>query len=400
MESTKKAKVLLISYAFPPLSGPRSIRWVEFIKILVRKKWKIDVLTSSPSRAESYFDSNSLKEIPENIKVYRIAHRFSNPIGFKYWFVLSLLYGWGLIIKNNYNLIISSSSPGAPHVVAYFLKKWAKLPWVSDYGDPWYFNPADSFPSWEMNLKRLLEEWILKEINKIIVTTEATKVAYLQRFPFLMPDQIKVVPQGFSDILYQNIQEEKFSKFKLVYTGVFYEKVREPFVFFEALKKFENEDIETIIAGNVKKKIISFAENMRLRNKIKFVGFVSRKEVTRLQKGASVLIFLGNNSSYQLPGKIFEYIAAQRPILCISYDKEDDPAAKMIKKLNRGIVVSNNVNDIQKGISKMLSLYRNCNLERSFSLGKIKEFSWEARAKMIRDILEEVIYRQKESIKK
>src|SRR5436853_2714568 len=63
-------KVLIISYYFPPSGGPGVQRVLKFVKYLPQFGWEPIVLTVEdgdfPARDESL-----LKEIPDNVKVFR-----------------------------------------------------------------------------------------------------------------------------------------------------------------------------------------------------------------------------------------------------------------------------------------------------------------------------------------
>ena len=72
--------ILLIAYNFPPIAGPRSLRWLQFVKHL-SKDYSIDVLTIQPEEGYGNYDTSLIYQIPKNVKVYRtypgFIYRFS-----------------------------------------------------------------------------------------------------------------------------------------------------------------------------------------------------------------------------------------------------------------------------------------------------------------------------------
>lgn len=64
-------RILLCLYFFPPLGGPRSLRWLNLVKVLSERGWTIDVLTVEPSLHDSFYDAGLLKELPPAIRVTR-----------------------------------------------------------------------------------------------------------------------------------------------------------------------------------------------------------------------------------------------------------------------------------------------------------------------------------------
>jgi hypothetical protein len=90
-------------------------------------------------------------------------------------------------------------------------------------------------------------------------------------------------------------------------------------------------------------------------------------KIPSLLIGADVLLFLGPHGELQVPGKLFEYIAAQRPILCIKGD-ERDPSLRILQSLNRGVIVDNEKENIFSGVIRLYNLYRKQELEKIFDL--------------------------------
>jgi len=421
--------ILLISYMFPPLGGPRSIRWAYFTNYLSKRGYQIDVLTILPLRKHPTYNKDNETLIPSGVSVHRIypgithkfifdssvrkkkinegeieKKRFNNILG-----LIKELYesfgqrifipegaveclpwgietGYKLIKENNYGLIISSCPPFTDHIIAFFLKKKVNIPWVADYGDPWVFNPVLNLPGWRKIIDKFLEESMLKAVDRMIVTTEATKESYLKFYPFLKHEKISVIPQGCNVEKFKAVSPKALNNFRIVYTGRFYDKVRKPYAFFEAIKRFNKEDMKVIIAGDILPKYSQYVFENGLSKKVIFLGHKPHLESIALQKGATILLFLGNNSPYQLPGKIFEYLAAKRPILGVRYN-ENDLGAKYILKHNRGIVVENNPSDIVSGISQLYRLWEKGELDKSFNLDELREYSWENSAKKMEEVI-------------
>ena len=67
-----KPNVLLISYKFPPIISPRSLRWTQFTRYLVKKGYKVDVLTVDPGMGCGTYEEASIGIIPMGVNVYRI----------------------------------------------------------------------------------------------------------------------------------------------------------------------------------------------------------------------------------------------------------------------------------------------------------------------------------------
>jgi hypothetical protein len=409
-------KILLCAYAFPPIAGPQAIRWLQFVKHLSSKGWNIDILTVKPSKGYPRYNVKLLEDLPNNIRIFRTypgpLHRLvygrylsssksktSQKIkptsprtlklrklyrGLSYflipdrmieWLPYALKKGKELLQKNQYDMILSSGFPFSTHVVAYFLKKISNLPWVADYGDPWGFHPSDD-PKLIKFLNRRMEEKILRNVDSIIVTTKETKDGYLNSYQFLPDDKIAVIPQGFDDRLYKKIRPITSKKFRIVFTGNLSYSDREAASFFRALSMIDARNIEVVISGYTSPDLVMrIKRTAQIKNTIEILGFRQSEEIVALQKGGDVLISFGWRGGFQIPGKIFEYIAARRPILHVYYD-DKDIGKRIIRKYNRGIAVNNDPVHISDKIKDLYRLWKEKKLQNGFDLSPIDNFSW------------------------
>ncbi len=430
-------RLLICAYYFPPIGTPRSYRWREFVKRL-SKNLEIDVLTIHTFDNHPNYDPKLLEDLPDRVRIFRtypgIMHHFSslllgkakdnkqfNPnkrqiplrrrVG-KYlfrafenklraifipdeavtWLPFVLIKGKRLIEKNGYDVIISSGFPFTCHIVGFFLKRISHgKPWIADYGDPWAYNPTFLLPKWRSFIDKIIESKILKAVNKIIVTTDRTKEHYLNLYHFLKPQDIEVITQGFSQKEIEGISPETTDKFRIVYTGIFY-KTREPFVFFDALSGLKDiwEDLEIIIAGDTSNdEYRRYTEDKGLSEIVRFIGFVPQKRALSLQKGASLLLLIGTAGGIQVPGKVYEYIAARRPILLIKMDSYD-VASAVIERFKRGICIENDSKKISESISYLYNLWKNKRLDCEFNLEGVDKFSWDRLAEKLEKIILEI----------
>lgn len=418
--------ILLIAYNFSPIGGPRSLRWLQFVKYLSRD-YSIEVLTIQPEKGCENYDESLLSSVPENVKIYRTypgpIHRFSyrhlplknikettkkSPKGMLRkeiktiyksilepffipdkmveWLPIGLKKAKILVDKKKYDLVISSATPFTDHLIGYFIKKKTGIPWIADYGDPWAFNPFSPFPWRRYLIDRRLEAKLLKNMDNIIVTTKETADGYLKYYPFLDYQKFTIIPNGYDYKEAQRAKPDRGKKFRIVYTGIFY-KERGPEIFFKSIKNLDI-DFEVLIAGNVSAQYIEIIKNLGLNDKVKLLGFQSHEQAIALQKGADILLLLGSKE-YQIPSKIFEYLGARRPILGIKFD-EKDIMAKVIREYNRGFVVYNNIEEIIPALKEMHNLWQKGKFKSCFDLRELKGYSWDILAEKLKKTIEKV----------
>ena len=85
-----------------------------------------------------------------------------------------------------------------------------------------------------------------------------------------------------------------------------------------------------------------YLESLELGDRVELIDYVPRRESLRLQKEADALLLLipeaGGRGRGVLSGKVFEYLAAERPILAIV--PPDGAAAQLIRDTDAGVVAA------------------------------------------------------------
>jgi len=354
-------KVLIITYYWPPASGPGMQRVFKFAKYLPKFGWDPVILTVEKGNFPSY-DHSFEKEISDNIRVYRtkifepfeiynklrgrgkkksiptfILSKSSNDSildkAIKYvrgnFLIPDAKIGWqryivksGLeIIKNEkIDLIFSSSPPHSLQLGARKLAKISKLKWVADFRDPW----TDAF--WQKDIARLkfaknkdkkYETNVLLNADKII--TVGANIA--KEFENSTGKKIEIISNGYDKSDFE-INKTKHSKFRIVYAGTLGESQKID-NFIEALINLKDEfkdRLEVSFYGTFHK---SITDLITLNNAAEIITIhepVDHNEITKKIVNAEVLLLvipeaLGNEGI--LTGKLFEYLATNNTILGI-----------------------------------------------------------------------------------
>lgn len=400
-------RILLCLYTFLPLSGPRSLRWLNLIKVLDQLGWIVDVLTVQPSVNDGFYDSSLLAELPVHIRVFRtypgvlysLIHMKNKPVqGFPKttmeWLPFGLIRGRKILKEQNYSLIVSSALPFVGHCVAYFLKRKAQIPWVADYGDPLGFNPISS------PVKRLfgsrVECCILKAVDGIIVPFEEMKKEFLDYYPFLKEENIRVIGHGIPE-KFESIKPESFKKkFVVSFVGSFYKDAHEPYEFFQAFHALKNDrkmidDIQVVIAGNVEQRYVEYARSLKIDTFTKFLGHVSYERAISILKGSSVILYIGGRrADYHFPSKILGCAASGRPIIAVK-QSEKDLGSDFIEKNNIGRIVSNKKEEIERVVRELYHLWAMNKLDETFNHIDIEKYYWEKRGEEVEEFISHIL---------
>jgi glycosyltransferase involved in cell wall biosynthesis len=424
-----KKRILLCAYNYPPLITPQSLRWFYLTRELNMQGYKIDVLTiRMPEKFQELVDT-----IPEDIEIYRTfpgplhsltyhysrkspqggpkegrrngfilwniltqiqsgVHKILNfilvPDNYAEWLPFALWKGRKLLKENQYDIIISSSEPRVCHLLGYFLKKESQIPWIADYGDTWIYPISPLLPEsrFKQDILRKVETRILQKVDALTVAARGIKRVYLEQYPFLDSEKIHVITQGYDPDAFSRIEEEPSQKFRIVYCGSFYRNLRNPMNFLHAIKEIDREDIEVIIAGRINEFVHELKKD-QYKKIIIYRGFLNHFQSLALEKSATLLLHIGTASDIQVPGKLYEYFGARRPILCVQ-GGEMDLSVKLVSQYNKGLVVQDRKKDIKEGIIKLYSLWKNKQLDRGFNLDEVKDCTWKRGADQIARIIE------------
>jgi hypothetical protein len=242
---------------------------------------------------------------------------------------------------------------------------------IEEIRDPLSMNPL-WIPEQSFLVNYLMARWerkSIKDVDRFIYLTENIHGIYTSTYGHINPHVLTgaVITNGYDPHDYENIRvNPRKGKCVFSHTGSLYGE-RNPFIFLEALKKYLDknpqhfEKVSCYFIGNVEeeleRKLLLFARRNQMDSIIHLPGTVSHKEAVEYAMNATVnlLVTHRRGSEYAIPGKLFEYIGARRPILAIS----DDPlVVKLIRDYGLGWVCSHtNIGALEKTIAGILKAY-------------------------------------------
>jgi glycosyltransferase involved in cell wall biosynthesis len=235
--------------------------------------------------------------------------------------------------------ILATSPPPAALSVAGTISKRFRIPWVADFRDTYDIRMQVKNETRRQALLRQEPE-VIKSCTAILTVSEGLQKHLQERHG----RTVRVLHNGYDPEDYETTPPHKPSVFNIVYTGSIYYPDRDPRPLFGALKKLldngnvisdefsleffgtKNQDLKHLIDG-----FPGIERCVRVHGAIPHRASIAR------QKGAHVLLHLAHGSEKGiLTGKLFEYLAAKRPILCIPGDK--DCVEETLRRTKSGIV--------------------------------------------------------------
>lgn len=239
------------------------------------------------------------------------------------WYDYAVRAGDEFLQRKHVDLIFSSSFPATCHLIARDLAEKYHIRWVADLRDLWTQNPYLNHCAIRKFFERRLELKTLGKANALVTVSEPL-AADLQRLHDHTP--VHVIKNGFNpdDACYDLPMLS--DKFTITYTGGLYNGKRDPKLLFEALGYLLSEGIidpdrvEVRFFGSQDPWLFEEIRQYHLENIVKICGPVPRSVALQKQRESQLLLLLlWDNPQDQgvYTGKVFEYLAARRPILAV-----------------------------------------------------------------------------------
>lgn len=373
-------KLLIITYYWPPAGGPGVQRWLKFVKYL--PDFNIQPIVYIPENPTYPIIDNGLESDVSN-KAIILKNKIKEPYGFAsflgknktkkissgiipnqkkqsflektllwvrgnmfipdarfLWVKPSVKYLKKYIQENNIDTIVTSGPPHSLHLIGLQLNKDLDVKWFADFRDPWTtigYHKALKLSSYAEKKHKALEKEVLNAADAIIVTSKTTKT----EFQALTSKPIEVITNGYDveKITKQPLDE----KFTLAHIGSFLSE-RNPRILWKAISELIKEnkdfkdDFQLKLIGAVSQEVLDTIAEFKLNDYVLNLGYVSHQEAIEHQRKSQVLLLIEINSSATksiIPGKVFEYIVSERPIIALGPEGSD--FAEIITTTNTGV---------------------------------------------------------------
>ena len=244
------------------------------------------------------------------------------------------------IVENNIDTIITSGPPHSLHLIGLQLKQKLSLKWIADFRDPWTtigYHKSLRLSQYAAKKHKKLEHVVLNTADTIIVTSKTTKT----EFQAITAQPIEVITNGYD--VEPVLNEALDTKFSLAHIGSFLSE-RNPTLLWECLQEMliELPDFKTHfelkLIGAVSQEVLDAIKKYDLNLYLKNLGYVSHAEAIAHQKKSQVLLLIeidSEDTKSIIPGKLFEYMVSNRPILAIGPEGSD--FAEIITNTNTGV---------------------------------------------------------------
>ena len=384
-------RVLIISYYWPPTGGSGVQRWVKFAKYLPSEGWQPVIYT--PENPEQLAVDESLAaEVPEDAEIVktriiepyelykRVLRRSGhskeavevNPVNAQnksllqkaamwirgnlfrpdprcLWIGPSVRFLKKYLAEHPVDLIVSTGPPQSMHMIGLRLSRETGLPWIADFRDPWtkifYFKHL-SMTSATEKWHRKMEKKVLDEASAVVAVSPLVQ----QEFQKMTDTPVELITNGFDECDFSSEQcTEAYGgaseEFIITHTGLFAADGNPTALWDVLAEKCRTDEIfkkllRIKLIGKTDDQILKALTDRGLEDSMINMGYQPHSGAVEQQRQASLLILpLRKEPEYKavLPGKLFEYLASQRPILGIG--QPDGAMAMIVNETRTGTVI-------------------------------------------------------------
>lgn len=429
-------KVLIISYYWPPAGGSGVQRPLKFVKYLRDFGWEPIVLTADNGEYPE-LDKTLCDDIPSGITVLRrnivepynlfrfftgkkntekidpnffskkktgimnkvaifIRSNFFIPDAKMWWIKPTQKFLDQYLSSNKVDAIISTGPPHSLHLIARHVKEKHGIPWIADFRDPWthidYFKELTLLP-FANNKHHRLERETLQLSDKVTCVAPT----WAQELEVLGGRPVNVIFNGYDEADFSKSKGVTLDeKFTITHTGM-YSKVRDHEVFWQVLKQLVDEDprvaqnLELRFYGKTDPAALESAQRYGLIPYVKVSNYVPHNEIVTIMASTRVLYLPINNTHNAggfIPGKVFEYFASNRPILCVG--PLDGDSATILQQSPLGFVSSfEDAALLKTHIKTLFDTYINKTAEPTDE--RIQQFSRKKLTQQLSELLNEIV---------
>jgi glycosyltransferase involved in cell wall biosynthesis len=354
--------MMVLCYFFPPLAGGGVHRVLSFVRHLPASGWRVTVVCAGE---EDYWvkDATLDSDLPAGTEVIRVrggsalaawlrgpgageaggrrrASRFSALRTLSDWFLIPDSYAaWSRraadtarrrLAAGDIDVLLTSSPPDSVHLAGRSVARTTRTPWIADFRDPWialhFRRPPTAF---HRARHEALERSVVGDARMVLAAsrTHAEDLADLTA-----PDgtplarRVEWLPNGFepgADAA--PAAEPPAGTFALVFTGTL-ARMPGTAMFLAALAEFlrrrpdARARVRAVLAGPHEVEDEERAAALGLPDVVTFPGPIAHRTARALQRRADLLLLWkpeGAGYRTMVPGKLYEYLDAGRPLLTL-----------------------------------------------------------------------------------
>jgi glycosyltransferase involved in cell wall biosynthesis len=413
-------KVLLVTMYFPPAGGggvQRPLKLAQYLPALgiethvlapddpkwVHRDPDVRVPTQAWVHRARYLGPRARKPAEELraadgleralVQAQVTARRLLLPDASVTWNLTAVPAAIRIARREGIDAVITTSPPASIHFVGAAVQRATGTRWIADLRDPIVANQHRRDDTAAARARQTANEQVARLVARRADAVTCVSEAIADEVRGLDPrGTVRVVANGCDFDDFAGLEYTRGRRFRITHTGSFFGR-RDPRPFLQA---FHDADLDAVarFVGDFRSSDREWAQSLDLGDRLELVEYQTRAESLRLQRDSEALLLLvpdaGGRGKGVLSGKVFEYIAAGRPILAVV--PPDGAAAELIRETGSGVVAApDDVEAITAALVELHSRFANGGLPSvELSARDEERLSRRARVEEMAQLLEEI----------
>jgi glycosyltransferase involved in cell wall biosynthesis len=385
-------KILLISFYFPPAGGGGVQRPLKLASHLPKLGIEVHVLAPVDSK---WIHRDDDFEAPPEAVVHRVRYigprgrlpaeelygvgglerilrraalmprRFVLPDENAFWSLTAIRKAVRIVREEKIDVVVTTSPPNSIHLIGAAVQQLTGVRWVADLRDSLISKSDRHVERRSVRAKERVQHWVAALVagraDGVVGATDSMVQELRRSNPAL---RSAVIPNGADYEDFDGLEYSSGERFRITHTGSFFGK-RDPRPFLEALAACD-ESVVARFVGDFRRSDQAWVEGLGLGDRLELHQFLPRRRTLELQRNSEALLLLlpeiGMRGRDVPSGKLFEYLAAERPIVAIV--PPDGAAAELVRKTGAGIVIApGDIEGIKEAIDELVQRWRSGTLE-------------------------------------
>ncbi|MBV8080345.1 MAG: glycosyltransferase [Actinobacteria bacterium] len=269
-----------------------------------------------------------------------LGRRFLVPDENVSWNVTAIPTAIRIVRREGIDVVITTSPPSSVHLIGAAVKRATGVRWVADLRDSLVAHPHRRAERLVVRAKEQTEHLVAKlvasQADAIVAVSESIAEEMRARSP---RGPVVHVSNGSDFDDFAGLDYRRGESFRITHTGSFFGR-RDPRPFLTALAQVDG--VVARFVGDFRAADLEWAEGLGLGDRLELIPYVPRRRSLGLQRDSEALLLLIPEADGRgrgvLSGKVFEYLAAERPILALV--PTDGAAARLLEETGASVVVA------------------------------------------------------------
>jgi glycosyltransferase involved in cell wall biosynthesis len=413
-------KVLLVTMYFPPAGGggvQRPLKLAQYLPALgiethvlapddpkwVHRDDDLRVPTQAWIHRARYLGPRARKPAEELraadgldralVQAQVTARRLLLPDASVTWNVTAVPAAVRIARREGIDVVLTTSPPASVHFVGAAVQRLTDARWIADLRDPLVANPHRRDDTTAARARQAANEQVARLVARQADAISCVSDAIADEMRRLEPrGLVRVIGNGCDFDDFAGLEYTPAPRFRITHAGSFFGK-RDPRPFLQA---FRDADLDAVVrfVGDFRSSDREWAESLALGDRLQLVDYLPRAESLRMQRDSEALLLLvpdaGGRGKGVLSGKVYEYLAAGRPILAVV--PPDGAAAALVRETGGGLVAApDDIEGIRDALLELHGRYADGGLPSvELEPGDEERLSRRARVEEMAELIREV----------